>query len=824
MTSLRLKIGGMHCAACAVGLQKALLRNDAVSSASVNIATEIAAVEFDDKRIRYADIEAIVKKAGFYVVRDENDAKNEAKSLQRSLIISAVFAIPLFYIAMGPMIGTGLPLPAFLHPDTAPLAYALTQLCLAVPVLIAGFGFYKRGYRNLFRLAPNMDSLIAVGTTAAFLYSLYSTVQLLLGDTHAVHRLYYESTAIIITLVLLGKTFEARSKGRTAGAIKELLDLTPKTAVVLRDGKEVEIPVEQVAVGDIISVRPGEQIAVDGVVVEGQSAVDESMLTGESMPVDKAAGDTVTGATINKNGFLRVEARKIGRDTALSQIIRAIEEAQNTKAPIARTADKVAGVFVPVVMGIALLAAVAWALAGKDLAFCLTVFIAVLVIACPCALGLATPTSIMVGTGKGAKNGILFKNAQALETIHKLDNIVFDKTGTITEGRPRVTDVACFGMEEAELVALTAAAEQKSEHPLGAAIVEYAAQTGAAAKEAETFESVTGNGIRAEVDGRTVLVGKAGFLRGCGVDVTPAAQTLETYAGEGKTPILTAVDGVLAGVIALADVIKPDSAEAIRKLTEAGVSVYMLTGDNRTTALALAKQAGIAPERVIAEVLPTDKAEKVKALQAEGTTAMVGDGINDAPALTQADIGIAIGNGTDIAIEAADVVLVKNSLMDVYRAVRLGRLTIRNIYQNLFWAFIYNSLGIPIAAGLLYLFGGPLLNPMLAAAAMSLSSISVVTNALRLRFFKPKNAVADGQTEEKTTIQSNEEEQTMKTVLQVEGMMCGHCKAHVEKALLAVPGVESAEADLDAKTATVMGNADRTALIAAVKEAGYEAK
>ena len=379
--------------------------------------------------------------------------------------------------------------------------------------------------------------------------------------------------------------------------------------------------------------------------------------------------------------------------------------------------------FVPVVMGIALLAAVAWARAGKDLAFCLTVFIAVLVIACPCALGLATPTSIMVGTGKGAKNGILFKNAQALETIHKLDNIVFDKTGTITEGRPRVTDVACFGMEEAELVALTAAAEQKSEHPLGAAIVEYAA-----------FESVTGNGIRAEVDGRTVLVGKAGFLRGCGVDVTPAAQTLETYAGEGKTPILTAVDGVLAGVIALADVIKPDSAEAIRKLTEAGVSVYMLTGDNRTTALALAKQAGIAPERVIAEVLPTDKADMVKALQAEGTTAMVGDGINDAPA--QADIGIAIGNGTDIAIEAADVVLVKNSLMDVYRAVRLGRLTIRNIYQNLFWAFIYNSLGIPIAAGLLYLFGGPLLNPMLAAAAMSLSSISVVTNALRLNLLK----------------------------------------------------------------------------------------
>lgn len=736
MTSLRLKIGGMHCAACAVGLQKALLRNDAVSSAAVNIATEIAAVEFDDKRISYADIESIVKKAGFYVVRDENDAKNELKSLQKSLIVSAVFAIPLFYIAMGPMIGSGLPLPAFLHPDTAPLAYALTQLCLAIPVLIAGFDFYKRGYRNLFRLAPNMDSLIAVGTTAAFLYSLYSTIQLLLGDTHAVHRLYYESTAIIITLVLLGKTFEARSKGRTAGAIKELLDLTPKTAVVLRDGKEVEIPVEQVVVGDIVSVKPGEQIAVDGVVVEGQSAVDESMLTGESMPVDKTVGDAVTGATINKNGFLRVEARKIGRDTALSQIIRAIEEAQNTKAPIARTADKVAGVFVPVVMGIALLAAVAWALAGKDLAFCLTVFIAVLVIACPCALGLATPTSIMVGTGKGAKNGILFKNAQALETIHKLDNIVFDKTGTITEGRPQVTDVAAFGMDEAALVSLTAAAEKKSEHPLGAAIVEYAARTGAEQAEAESFASVTGNGIRAIVRGKTVLVGKAGFLRDNGVDVAPAAQTLEAYAGEGKTPILTAVDGTLAGVIALADVIKPDSAEAIRKLTQAGVRVYMLTGDNRTTALALAKQAGIAPEHVIAEVLPTEKAEKVKALQAEGTTAMVGDGINDAPALTQADIGIAIGNGTDIAIEAADVVLVKNSLMDVYRAVRLGKLTIRNIYQNLFWAFIYNSLGIPIAAGLLYLFGGPLLNPMLAAAAMSLSSISVVTNALRLNLLK----------------------------------------------------------------------------------------
>ncbi len=732
MTTKQLRIGGMYCAACSANLERGLNRRKGVLSATVNIATEMASVQFDETVIGMEGITEAVENAGFEVVADETPEETEkrksdhSKSLRVRLIIAMIFAVPLFCIAMGPML-FDLPVDLMAHSKE----FALLQFFLCLPVLGAGYSFYTVGYSQLFRRTPNMDSLVAIGTTAAFLYSVYGLWQVLGGDPHAIHSLYFESSSMIIALVLLGKTMEDNSKGRTGESIKRLMALAPKTALVERDGKETEIPLEEVRVGDILLVKPGSRIPTDGVVLTGESAVDESMLTGESMPVDKAPGDKVTGATINQGGFLRVQAERVGRDTALAQIIKLVEDAQGSKAPIARLADQVAGVFVPAVMAIATVAALLWLLAGKEPGFALSVFISVLVIACPCALGLATPTAIMVGTGKGAQNGVLFKDAQALELSSHVTTVIFDKTGTITQGRPRVTDLLpAGGYREEELLRLAASCERASEHPLGQAIVTAAVERDLSLGEVTGFSSVTGKGILGQVEGKEIRVGNAAWLK------LPRTQEADDLAAEGKTPMLVTVDGEYAGVVAVADVVKEDSVSAIRDLEQMGIRTAMITGDNQKTADAIARQVGLST--VFAEVLPQDKARYVKELMDKGEkVAMVGDGVNDAPALTQADVGIAIGSGTDVAIEAADVVLVKNSIRDVVTALKLGRATIRNVKQNLFWAFCYNTLGIPVAAGLLYLFGGPLLNPMLGAAAMSLSSVSVVSNALRLNAFDP---------------------------------------------------------------------------------------
>ncbi len=732
MTTKQLRIGGMFCAACSANLERVLNRREGILSATVNIATEMASVQYDEAVIGMEGITQAVENAGFEVVADETPEETEKRksghshSLRVRLVVAMAFAVPLFIIAMGPMI---FPVPIDLMAHSK--GYALLQFFLCLPVLGAGYQFYTVGYSQLLRRTPNMDSLVAIGTTAAFVSSVYGMVRVLGGDAHAVHSLYFESASMIIALVLLGKTMEDRSKGRTGESIKRLMALSPKTALVERDGAEREIPLEQVKVGDILLVKPGAKVPTDGVVLSGGSSVDESMLTGESMPVDKAPGDKVTGATINQGGFLRVRADRIGRDTALAQIIKLVEDAQGSKAPIARLADKVAGVFVPVVMAIAAVAALLWLLAGKEAGFALQVFISVLVIACPCALGLATPTAIMVGTGKGAQNGVLFKDAQALETASHVTTVIFDKTGTITQGKPRVTDLLpAEGVEQSQLLRLAASCERASEHPLGQAIVTAAVEGELPLAEVEGFASVTGKGVMGRVEGKEVKVGSAAYL---GLSKTQEADRL---AAAGKTPMLVTVDGAYAGVIAVADVVKEDSKAAIRALEEMGVRTAMITGDNQKTAGAIAREVGLST--VFAEVLPQDKARYVKELMDKGEkVAMVGDGINDAPALTQADVGIAIGSGTDVAIEAADVVLVKSSIQDVVTALKLGRATIRNVKQNLFWAFCYNTLGIPVAAGLLYLFGGPLLDPMLGAAAMSLSSVSVVTNALRLNAFDP---------------------------------------------------------------------------------------
>ena len=732
MTTKQLRIGGMYCAACSANLERVLNRRKGILSATVNIATEMASVQFDETVIGMEGITEAVENAGFEVVADETPEETEkrksdhSKSLRVRLIIAMIFAVPLFCIAMGPML-FDLPVDLMAHSKE----FALLQFFLCLPVLGAGYSFNTVGYSQLFRRTPNMDSLVAIGTTAAFLYSVYGLWQVLGGNPHAIHSLYFESSSMIIALVLLGKTMEDNSKGRTGESIKRLMALAPKTALVERDGKETEIPLEEVRVGDILLVKPGSRIPTDGVVLTGESAVDESMLTGESMPVDKAPGDKVTGATINQGGFLRVQAERVGRDTALAQIIKLVEDAQGSKAPIARLADQVAGVFVPAVMAIATVAALLWLLAGKEPGFALSVFISVLVIACPCALGLATPTAIMVGTGKGAQNGVLFKDAQALELSSHVTTVIFDKTGTITQGRPRVTDLLpAGGYREEELLRLAASCERASEHPLGQAIVTAAVERDLSLGEVTGFSSVTGKGILGQVEGKEIRVGNAAWLK------LPRTQEADDLAAKGKTPMLVTVDGEYAGVVAVADVVKEDSVSAIRDLEQMGIRTAMITGDNQKTADAIARQVGLST--VFAEVLPQDKARYVKELMDKGEkVAMVGDGVNDAPALTQADVGIAIGSGTDVAIEAADVVLVKNSIRDVVTALKLGRATIRNVKQNLFWAFCYNTLGIPVAAGLLYLFGGPLLNPMLGAAAMSLSSVSVVSNALRLNAFDP---------------------------------------------------------------------------------------
>jgi Cu+-exporting ATPase len=746
-SKITIPIGGMTCAACARRVEKAIGKLDGIASVSVNFASEKATVAYDPARTKVSAIKAAVEKAGYEALDvskatavDEDRARKQRdiQTLWTKFIIAAVFSLPLLYIAMAPMITWArLPFPGALDPMRYPLIYALIELLLVIPVVGVGYKFYTIGFKALWQRSPNMDSLIAIGTTAAVLYSVYNIGQIAAGEFHAVESLYFETAGVIITLILLGKSLEAMSKGRTSEAIKKLMGLAPKTAIVIQDGAESEIPIDEVEIGDIVVVKPGAKIPVDGTVISGHTAIDESMLTGESMPIDKNTGDAVYAASLNTTGTIRFRAEKIGADTALAQIIKLVEDAQGSKAPIAQLADVVSGYFVPVVCAVALTAAVAWFIGtGGDLRFALTIFISVLVIACPCALGLATPTAIMVGPGKGAENGILIKGGEALETAHKIDTIVFDKTGTITEGKPTVTDVlTADGSDGDALLALAASAEKGSEHPLGLAIVHGAEDKRLALSAAEAFDSLTGRGIEAKIDGRSVLAGNRKLMEERNVSLSQLEQAGDKLAGDGKTPMYVAVDGSLAGIIAVADVVKPSSKAAIESLRKMGIEVAMITGDNSKTAAAIAKQVGI--DRVLSEVLPQDKSNEVKKLQAGGLkVAMVGDGVNDAPALVQADIGVAIGSGTDVAMESADIVLMRSDLMDVPTAIDLSKKTIRNIKQNLFWAFGYNTVGIPIAAGLLYLFGGPLLNPIFAAAAMSLSSVSVLTNALRLKRFK----------------------------------------------------------------------------------------
>ncbi|MEF9892560.1 MAG: heavy metal translocating P-type ATPase [Anaerorhabdus sp.] len=742
-----LKIKGMTCAACAGAIEKTVGKIDGVTNVRVNLATEKLSCEIDSSKTNKAAVRQGVEKAGYAweeienkntVDEDKARKEKEIKVLWTKFIVAAVFTVPLLYVAMGHMIpGVKLPLPQFIDPMHNPVNFALLQIGLTIPILIAGYRFYTVGFKALWLRSPNMDSLIAMGTTAACLYSLYSTVQIIQGNHHFIEGLYFETAGVIITLILLGKSLEAVSKGKTSEAIKKLMGLAPKTAIIIKDNQEIETPIDEVLVGDIVLAKPGSKIPVDGLVEEGNSSIDESMLTGESIPVEKKQGDKVFAASINKNGMLKFKATKVGSDTALAQIIKLVEEAQSTKAPIAKLADIVSGYFVPIVFLIALAAFVIWMLAGKDFVFSLTIFISVLVIACPCALGLATPTAIMVGTGKGAENGILIKSGEALEAAYQIQVIVFDKTGTITEGKPEVTDILTTDwIDSNKLLQLVASAEKGSEHPLGDAIVKEAENKQLSFLAIEQFEALPGRGIKVQIEGKELLAGNLKLMTEETISIEEFDEIGKRLATEGKTPMFIAIDHKIAGIIAVADVIKESSISAITQLKKMGIEVAMITGDNSRTADAIAKQVGIT--RVLSEVLPQDKANEVKKIQSEGKkVAMVGDGINDAPALAQANIGIAIGSGTDVAIESADIVLMHSNLMDVPTAIQLSKSTIKNIKQNLFWAFAYNIAGIPLAAGVIYAFGGPLLNPVFAAAAMSLSSVSVLANALRLKRFKP---------------------------------------------------------------------------------------
>ena len=739
------KLSGMTCAACAMTVEMAVKDLETVEDVSVNLATErlslLPKAGFDSQQVLDA-----VAEAGYHAEEKgknrpsdvSEEAAMKAQELQKKkqqLLILLVTTLPLLYISMGSMVG--LPLPSFLDHMVHPLVFVLSQLLLTLPAVWIGRGFYQRGFRNLIKRHPNMDSLIAVGTSAAFLYSLYSVSQVFLGHHPFVHQLYFESVAVIITLVLLGKYLESSAKGRTSQAIQSLLELVPSQATVIRYGEAVTIDTEDIRVGDIIRIKPGERMPVDGLVTEGQTFVDESMMTGESVPIEKKVGDTITSATINQNGSIDYQATRVGSDTTLAQIVRLVEEAQGSKAPIAALADKISLYFVPIVLGLATLSALGWYfLAGESLSFSLSIFVAVLVIACPCALGLATPTAIMVGTGKGAENGILIKSGQALEAAYQLDTIVLDKTGTITVGKPSLTDLVPLGaFNRSDLLQLIASAEQHSEHPLAQAILEAAEEEGLDLLPVSHFEAMVGRGLSAQVEGKQLLVGNESLMKEKNIDSSVFQEQLLELSQEGKTAMFVAVDGWLAGILAVADEMKSSSLSAVQKLQSMGLEVIMLTGDREETATAIAQKAGI--QKVIAGVLPDGKATAIKNLQEAGKRlAMVGDGINDAPALVQAAVGIAIGSGADVAIESADVVLMHSDLQDVVKAIKLSQATIRNIKENLFWAFAYNTLGIPIAMGLLHLFGGPLLNPMLAGLAMSLSSVSVVANALRLGRFK----------------------------------------------------------------------------------------
>ena len=869
MKTEKYNVTGMTCAACQANVTRCVSKLEGVADVNVSLLANQMTVSYDESKVAQNDIIQAVEKIGYGASSLEQQAAgqnkggfrgewqsrqdqavNNQKQMKRRLISSVILLVPLMYIAMGAMMG--LPVPWFLVGMENSLVNALAQLILTVPVLFINRHFFQTGFKALWHRAPNMDSLVAIGSGASLVYGLFAMFRLAYGFGHGdievvhqyAHALYFESSAMILTLVTVGKYLEAKSKSKTGDALSKLVDLAPKTAVVLRGGTERIIPAEQVAAGDIVVIRPGEGIPVDGIVTEGHGYVDQAAITGESIPVEKHPGDQVISATINKNGSFQFRASKVGEDTTLSQIIRLVDEASNSKAPIARLADKVSGVFVPVVICIAVVTAAVWLIAGMGFEFALSNAISVLVISCPCALGLATPVAIMVGTGKAAEMGILIKSAESLENLHNVDTIVLDKTGTITSGHPAVTDVVVLesSLTEREFLAEAAAAEKGSEHPLAQAVVERAQELALDLPKAESFEAVAGRGIRATIGGKNYLAGNLAFLEENHLPSTleeqSAAKTVVTrLAKEGKTPLLFVRDDKLLGVIAVADTVRETSRAAIQRLREMGLRVVMLTGDNKVTAEAIRQQLGI--EQAVSDVLPTQKEAHVRALQEQGhKVAMVGDGINDAPALTRADIGIAIGAGTDIAIESADVVLMKDSLGDVANAIDLSRAVVRNIHMNLFWAFFYNILGIPLAAGVLYPAFQLRLSPMIGSAAMSLSSVCVVTNALRLRFFKAKNAstlVEGSPRREASDIQQTVNEpaplepetqkgsNNMKKVLIVDGMMCAHCQAHVQKALAGVDGVSEAVVDLESKKATVTLSKDveDQVLMDAVTEAGY---
>lgn len=861
MKKEQFNVTGMTCAACSARVEKAVGRLPGVDKIAVNLLKNSMVVEYDEAALNTQDIIAAVTNAGYGAEPKEaapqgkaaksaqasaNDiARQEYEAVKKRLKFSLVFAVPLSYISMGHMMSWPLP-DIFLGVENA-MIFSLTLLLLVIPVVFINFKFFRVGFKTLAEASPNMDSLIAIGASASLVYGMYALYKIAWGFGHSdlamVHQfsmdLYFESAGMILTLITFGKFLEARAKGRTSDAITKLMNLAPKTAVVERDGAELEVPVEEVEKGDILVVRSGMSVPVDGVLTEGHAAVDESAITGESIPVEKETGSKVTGATVVKSGFFKMRADRVGEDTTLAQIVRLVDDATSSKPPIAKMADKVSGVFVPAVIGIALITAAVWLLLGESFEFALSNAIAVLVISCPCALGLATPTAIMVGTGRGAASGVLIKSAEALETVHEVNTIVLDKTGTITQGEPGVTDVLYSSSAgEAQLVKTAASLEKYSEHPLAQAIVKYAEQKNVQLAPVTDFTQQAGRGIKGVMEGKGCFGGNRRMLEEAGLYDDNVKMLEEKLAAEGKTPLFFVRDGILLGIIALADRVKPTSRAAIEEMKRMGLEVVMLTGDNARTAQAIQKEVGA--DRVVAEVLPQDKETEIRRLQQQGKkVAMVGDGINDAPALARADVGIAIGAGTDIAIESADLVLMKNDLLDVAGAVQLGHAVIRNIKQNLFWALFYNAICIPVAAGVFYPWIGIKLSPMLGALAMSFSSVFVVTNALRLRFFNPVYAADTGadapgaaayecRVEAVDILNTNKKERvdTMKKVLDIEGMMCQHCVAHVNKALSGIEGVEAVEVSLENKNAAVTLAADVSddALVKAVVDAGYEVK
>jgi P-type Cu+ transporter len=837
----KFSVTGMTCSACSASVDRNVKKVEGVNSVNVSLLSNSMTVEYDPAATDSNRIIQAVKDAGYNASvleqrKTETKARplgldileNDIADMRRRLIVSIIFLIPLLYLSMGYNL-FHFSLPSWLIGAPNAVSYGLVQFLLTLPIVYINRKYYQVGFKTLWNRSPNMDSLIAIGSMAAVVYGIFALFNIGYGLGHnelqTVNRymmdLYFDSAATILTLITVGKFLEARSKGKTSDAIAKLMDLAPKTALVIREGKEMEIPVAEVVINDILPVRPGQSIPVDGVIIEGASAIDQSMLTGESLPVEKGIGDKVIAATINQSGSFKFRAEKVGDDTTLAQIIRLVEEAGTSKAPIARLADKIAGIFVPLVIGIALIAAVVWLALGYPFNFAFSIGIAVLVISCPCALGLATPVAIMVGTGKGASNGILIKSAEALEIAHTINTVVLDKTGTVTEGKPRVTDIITInGLSEQQLLEIAASIEKPSEHPLAGAIIVRATENGYSLKDVSYFQAVPGKGVTAVIEGQTYLAGNPAFMQDNRIDIDSLKIASENWAKDGKTSLYFARNKELLGIIAVADSIKPTSRAAIDQFKTMGIDVIMLTGDNRETAEAIRRQLNI--NKVIAEVLPQDKEKEIRRLQESGKkVAMIGDGINDAPALARADVGIAIGAGTDIAIDSADIVLIKSDLLDAVTAIQLSKATIRNIKQNLFWAFFYNTLGIPLAAGAFYSWLGWQLNPMFGAAAMSLSSVFVVTNALRLRFFKPAlNDVNRNNSE--VNIQG--ETEGMKKEITIKGMSCAHCQARVEKSLNAIPGV-TAKVDLKKNIAVVdlKNDVPDETLKKTVNDAGYEA-